>query len=93
MRGGYEYAKTPIAPQRGVTNYMDRDRHSFSLGLGVRVVAPAAELPGDVRLDVHAQLSELPQSTTTKDDPSDFVGDYTAGGHIWNVGSTLTVGF
>jgi hypothetical protein len=50
-------------------------------------------LPGDVRFDAHTQLSVLPTSTTIKTDPSDPVGDYTAGGHIWNVGLTATVSF
>lgn len=92
-RAGYEYAKSPIGAQTGVTNYIDRDRHSMSLGLGLRALAPIAELPGDVRLDAHAQLSELVTATTRKADPADLVGDFTAGGHIWNVGATLTVGF
>lgn len=93
LRGGYEYAKSPIGAQTGVTNYIDRDRHSVSLGLGGRAIAPIRELPGDVRLDVHAQLSVLTTATTLKSDPADTVGDYTAGGHIWNLGATLTVGF
>jgi long-chain fatty acid transport protein len=93
VRGGYEYDKSPIGPQSGVTNYIDRDRHAFSFGLGVRAIAPARELPGDVRLDAHVQLSELADGTTWKRDPADLVGDYTATGHIWNVGATLTVGF
>jgi hypothetical protein len=42
---------------------------------------------------VHAALSELPTATTLKRDPADLVGDYTAGGHIWNLGVTATVGF
>lgn len=93
VRGGYEYVHTPIAPQTGSANYVDRDRHSISAGLGLLLVAPGKVLPGDVRLDAHAQLSVLPTSTTLKADPSDPVGDYTAGGHIWNVGLTGTVGF
>ena len=51
------------------------------------------ELPRDLRLDVHAQLSELPTGTTTKASAADTVGEYTAGGTIWNVGATLTMGF
>ena len=93
LRAGYEYAKSPISPQSGVTNYIDRHRHSVSLGLGVRVLAPLSVLPGDVRFDVHTQLSELTSGVTTKRDPADFIGDYTAGGHLWNVGATMTVGF
>jgi hypothetical protein len=93
VRAGYEYAKSPIPSQTGLTNYVDRDRHSVSAGLGVRLMDLLREIPGDMRFDVHAQLSILPTEATLKADPSDFVGDYTAGGHIWNVGGTLTVGF
>ncbi|MGD0528922.1 MAG: outer membrane protein transport protein [Polyangiaceae bacterium] len=93
VRGGYEYDRSPIGAQTGTTNYVDRDRHAFSAGLGVRILEPGKVLPGDVRFDVHGQLSVLPTETTTKNDPSDLVGDYTAGGHIWNVGMTATVGF
>jgi long-chain fatty acid transport protein len=93
LRGGYEYARSPIGSQTGETNYVDRDRHSVSAGLGFRIIAPGALLPGDVRFDAHAQLSVLPTQTTSKSNPSDLVGNYTAGGHIWNVGLMATVGF
>jgi long-chain fatty acid transport protein len=93
LRGGYEFARSPIGAQLGATNYVDRDRHTVAAGLGLRLLAPARVLPGDVRLDVHAALSELPTATTLKRDPADLVGDYTAGGHIWNLGVTATVGF
>jgi long-subunit fatty acid transport protein len=93
VRGGYEFDRSPIPPQIGLTNYIDRDRHAFSFGLGVNLRKLPAELPGELRLDGHVQLSELFQGTTLKSNPADFVGDYTAGGHIWNVGGTLTMGF
>jgi len=93
VRAGYEYSKTPIEPQTGLTNYVDRDRHTFSLGLGVTARDLAKELPAAVSLDVHAALSELIEATTRKANPADFVGDYTAGGHIVNLGAMLTVAF
>jgi long-chain fatty acid transport protein len=93
VRAGYEFAKSPIGAQSGATNYVDRDRHSVSLGVGLRLLAPASVLPGDVRIDAHAQLSVLPTATTTKADPADLVGDYTAGGRIWSLGATAGVGF
>ena len=93
VRGGYEYDRSPLGAQAGTTNYVDRDRHAVSAGLGLRLIAPGKILPGDVRFDVHGQLSVLATATTTKNDPSDLVGDYTAGGHIWNVGLMATVGF
>ncbi len=93
VRAGYEYSKTPIDAQTGLTNYVDRDRHTFSLGLGVTAKDLAKELPGSVSLDVHAALSELPTATTRKANAADFVGDYTAGGHIVNLGAMVTVAF
>jgi long-chain fatty acid transport protein len=93
LRGGYEFDKSPIGSQWGQTNYVDSDRHVISTGIGVRLLHPGAVLPGDVRFDVHGQLSVLPDVTVVKQDPSDLVGNYTAGGHIWNFGGTATVGF
>jgi long-chain fatty acid transport protein len=93
LRAGYEYAKTPIEPQSGLTNYVDRDRHTVSLGLGATARDLAHELPASLALDLHAALSELITTTTQKASAADFVGDYTAGGHILNLGATLTVAF
>jgi len=93
VRAGYEYQKSPVAPQTGPTNYVDRDRHTAALGFGLRVDKPVAILSGDVRFDVHAQLSVLPDALTAKVDPADPVGDYVAGGLIWNLGATMLVGF
>lgn len=93
FRGGYEYSKTPIDPQTGLTNYVDRDRHTFSLGLGLTARDLARELPASVSLDLHAALSKLIAGTTKKASPGDFVGDYTARGYIVNLGAMLTVAF
>ena len=93
VRGGYEYSKTPIEPQTGLTNYVDRDRHTFSFGLGATARGLARELPAAVSLDIHATLSELVMDTTRKTSAADFVGDYTARGHIVNLGLTLSVAF
>lgn len=93
VRGGYEMQKSPIEAQTGLTNYVDRDRHTFSLGLGGTVRGLARELPAAVALDLHVALSELVSETTTKASAADFVGDYRAGGHIVNAGATLSVTF
>ena len=93
-RLGYAYEATPIAPQNGATNYIDRDRHVLGFGAGVlfgkEFVGPTLH---SIRWDVHAQVSLLARSTTRKDSAADFVGDYTAGGSIMNIGTTLTMGF
>lgn len=93
LRGGYEWARSPIEAQTGLTNYVDRDRHTFSLGLGVTARGLARELPASVSLDLHAALSELVADTTLKSSAADFVGDYTARGRIVNLGLVLTVAF
>lgn len=93
LRTGYAYEVSPVPEQRGVTNFVDNDRHVFSAGAGLRLHRPVEELPGDVRLDGHVQWSMLPEKVTQKDNPADFVGDFRAGGSILAVGVTLGVGF
>lgn len=93
-RLGYAYEASPIAEQTGATNYIDRDRHILGLGLGFalgrEVVGPTLQ---SIRWDVHGQFSLLAHSVTRKANAADFVGDYTAGGTIMNIGTTVTVGF
>ena len=93
LRAGYAYEVSPVPEQRGVTNFVDTDRHVLSAGTGLRLMRPVEELPGDVRLDGHVQWSILPEKVTRKDNPADFVGDYRAGGSILALGVTLGVGF
>jgi long-chain fatty acid transport protein len=93
IRAGYVFERSPVPPQTGVTNFVDADRHTLSLGAGVILNAPFAELPGHLQLDVHGQLSVLPERTTHKDNPADFVGDYRAGGTMVGLGSTLSAVF
>jgi len=92
-RGGYEYARSPIPPQSGLTNYVDRDRHMVSVGAGVVLKRPLDGALREARLDAHGQLHVLPGALTRKDDPADFVGDYVAGGHVVSIGATLGAGF
>jgi long-chain fatty acid transport protein len=91
VRGGYEIAASPIEAQTGLTNYVDRDRQTFSFGVGGTFARLLPELPGTLSLDAHLQLSQLLSATTRKSSAADFIGDYTAGGHIVNVG--VTAGF
>lgn len=88
-RAGYEYAMSPIAPQTGLTNYIDRDRHTVSMGLGTTLHDFSDTLPGALSLDAHFQYSALVTETTTKRSAADLVGDYTAGGHIVAFGVSL----
>ncbi|WP_437820803.1 OmpP1/FadL family transporter [Sorangium sp. So ce1078] len=93
LRAGYVYERSPVPPQRGVTNYIDADRHTMSLGAGVVLNRPLEELPGSLRIDLHGQLSALPEVVVEKDNPADFVGDYRAGGTMVSLGATVTAAF
>ncbi len=90
LRAGYVYEATPVPPQTGVTNFVDADRHTLSAGTGVILNAPTAWMPGSIALDVHGQVSILPERVTSKASAADFVGDYKASGTMAGVGSTLT---
>jgi long-chain fatty acid transport protein len=93
LRAGYVYEHSPVPPQTGRTNFVDANRHVFSVGSGFVLSDPGAVLPGDLRFDMHLQWSLLPTRVTLKDNPADYVGDYRADGSILNVGATLGVGF
>ncbi|WP_437900933.1 OmpP1/FadL family transporter [Sorangium sp. So ce124] len=93
LRAGYVYERSPVPPQKGVTNYIDADRHTMSLGAGVVLNRPLEELPGSLRIDLHGQLSVLPEVVVEKDNPADFVGDYRADGTMLNLGATVTAVF
>lgn len=93
LRAGYVYERSPVPPQRGVTNYVDADRHTMSLGAGVVLNRPLEELPGSLRIDLHGQISVLPEVVVQKDNPADFVGDYRAEGTMVNLGGTVTAAF
>ncbi|MBL8721587.1 MAG: outer membrane protein transport protein [Myxococcales bacterium] len=93
LRGGYFYERSPVPPQSGGTNFVDADRHAFSVGTGLKLHAPFTEMPGDIHFDLHAQWSYLPERVFTKDSPADPIGDYRASGQIWSFGTTLGLAF
>ena len=42
IRAGYVYERSPVPPQTGVTNFVDTDRHTLSLGAGLTINAPGS---------------------------------------------------
>jgi long-chain fatty acid transport protein len=93
LRAGYVFERSPVPPQIGVTNFVDADRHTVSIGAGVTLNRPGSVLQGSLTLDLHGELSILPERITHKDSPADFVGDYRASGTMVGIGSTLTAVF
>lgn len=93
VRAGYVYESSPVPPQTALTNFVDADRHTLSLGAGLTINAPGSVLMGSLTLDLHAQYSILPERVTRKENPADFVGSYRAGGSMTGIGATLTAVF
>ncbi len=93
VRMGYVFESSPVPDQGGVTNLIDADRHTFTLGIGAALNRPVEEIPGSLRLDLHAFWSFFPPRELFKDNPADFVGDYKASGEIFGGGGNLEVVF
>ncbi|MCA9536739.1 MAG: outer membrane protein transport protein [Myxococcales bacterium] len=92
-RLGYVYEGTPFPIQRGATNFVDSDRHTISLGAGVRLSDLRPTLPGYLQLDAYFQYAYLPTRNHQKDSLVDPVGDYRAGGQQFGFGASLEVVF
>lgn len=93
-RAGYYYERSPIPEQSGITNFVDTDHHTFTGGVGIKLVDLVPEIGDDeLHFDIHGAYSYLPARTMHKTDGWNLVGDYTAQGSIWIVGATLGLVF
>ncbi|MCA9578673.1 MAG: outer membrane protein transport protein [Polyangiales bacterium] len=92
-RLGYVYEGTPFPLQRGATNFVDSDRHTISLGAGLRLTDLEPTIPGYLQLDAYFQYAYLPTRYHQKDSLVDPVGDYRAGGQQYGFGLSLEVVF
>ena len=86
VRAGYAYEPTPVPTQRGRTNFIDCDKHTYATGLGFMFHGMEALLPQPLELDLAFQAVHLPERVTRKADSADVIGDYRAGG-VWLGGS------
>ncbi len=93
VRAGYVYEATPVPPQTGVTNFVDSDRHTFSVGAGLVLNRPSSVLRGALRVDAYFQASYLPERLTQKASAADFIGDYRASGTMIGGGGAVGVDF
>jgi long-chain fatty acid transport protein len=93
VRMGYVYEQSPVPEQSGLTNLIDTDSHTLTMGLGFELNRPSAEIPGSVVLDAHAAFTFLPERNFDKQSAADFVGDYTASGSMFGGGATMRVLF
>lgn len=87
LRAGYFYRGTPLPAQTGDTNYLDRDVHALTLGVGLTPFAgPGA--PGTY-VDLGAQVRFLGSECVTKAQPGGPTGDYRFGGLVTFIGLSL----
>ncbi len=94
VRGGYFYEASPAPAQTTrLTNLVDTDRHTWSLGVGLDLLQLRPALPGFLSLDAHFTYSWLPARAMIKDSAIDPIGDYVAHGHIITGGLSLEAGF
>ncbi len=84
VRAGYAFERSPIPPQTGETNFVDADRHTVSVGVGVEV--PVLRLA----VDAHAAISILPERIMMKSSPANLTGDFRAEGQMVNLGGTIS---
>jgi long-chain fatty acid transport protein len=91
LRGGYFYHPSPVPDQTGDSNFVDNDRHVFSLGFGLGVPSPTKE--GDVlEVDFFTQYNWLKSRQITKAAATNIgAPGYKAGGRImlYGMGATL----
>lgn len=93
LRAGYLYENSPAPEQRGYSNLVDNDRHTWNLGAGFELFGLRPLLPGSLAIDVHVAYSFLPARAHRKVLLVDAVGDYVSRGHIFAGGVTLEARF
>jgi long-subunit fatty acid transport protein len=85
VRAGWAYEPSPAPEQQGETNFMDADKHSMTLGLGLTLAGLTELLPRPVHLDVSLGLTLVQARTHRKLMADDPVGDVAGKGHVWQL--------
>lgn len=93
VRVGYAFEASPVPDQPAVSNLIDADRHTVTVGLGLLLKEPFGDVLGAISLDAHGLFSVLPERVFLKDSAADFIGDYRANGNIFGGGGDLKVTF
>ncbi len=86
VRAGYAYEPSPAPEQQGETNFIDNDKHTFSLGLGVAVARVTEVLPRPFDIDVFVASTFLEDREHRKMRANDAVGDYVSQGFVLQLG-------
>jgi long-chain fatty acid transport protein len=89
VRAGYSYEPTPVPEQVGESNFVDGDKHTFALGLGLELGRLRPILSRPLSIDAHLAVTYLPERETHKLSPTDRIGDYVADGVVLQIGLML----
>jgi long-chain fatty acid transport protein len=92
-RAGYSYEPSPAPEQIGLTNFVDNDKHTTALGMGLTFRPWPTVLLQPLSLDASFALTTLRSRNHKKISPVDPVGDYRSDGSIWQFGMTTKVRF
>ncbi len=93
LRFGYAYENSPFPTQTGVMNFIDSDRHSFTVGVGWGLRNLRPTIAGRLQIDAHLSYAYLPERAHIKDSLVDAVGDFVAGGHQLTMGLNVELAF
>src|SRR5690606_34524076 len=88
VRGGYFFEPSPAPNQPGITNYVDADRHGFSLGTSFSFSDFSSVFPEPLMLDIGGLMIVLHERDYEKLDPADPVGVYSAAGFLFGFATT-----
>jgi len=83
LRSGYIYQPTSVPDQKGMSNYLDSNKHVISFGGGVTFHDPWDFIETPINIDLVFQAQLFEKRSVIKDDPEDPVGNYTIDGEIF----------
>lgn len=85
LRSGYSYEPSPAPEQIGRTNFIDNNKHTGSLGLGLTLHELSSTLVRPISLDGSFSLTTLTGRNHRKLSPVDRIGDIRSSGSVWQV--------
>jgi len=92
FRGGYFYYQTPVPEQKGLWNYLDNDRHVFSVGSELVVEDPPGFWDKPLFFSFHFQYHYVVNRQYTKTDARDpYFPGYSFGGTIFSLGVQISM--
>jgi len=93
FRCGYYFEPTPVPEQSRKSNYIDNDRHVFSVGTGIYFSDPFKVVREPMNIDLAFQYFHLPRRVTEKE-PGFFPGyAYESSGEVYTLGVNVTFHF